>query len=212
MLQHAAGFSRGEGAESLCSGIEAKTRLQAPSETEAWAPGPDCPCRISCDCVRLGNMKPTVYIETSVISYLTSRPSRDLVTAAHQQITHDWWARVLPRLNPFVSVVVLDEIAQGDRKASQRRIETVALFGVLQLAPEVRDLADRYFEAMDLPAKARADAYHLAMATYHGMDYLLTWNCTHIAGARARRVVERVNSSLNIASPAICTPEELMEV
>lgn len=157
-------------------------------------------------------MRPTAYIETSVVSYLAARPSRDLVTAAHQQMTQEWWKVVLPKLDPFVSAVVLDEVSRGDREAAKRRIQAVASFGVLQLTAEVRDLAERYFAAIDLPAKARADAYHLALATWHGMDYLVTWNCTHIAGARVRRVVESLNANRRIASPVICTPEELMEI
>jgi predicted nucleic acid-binding protein len=157
-------------------------------------------------------MKPTVYVETSVISYRTARPSRDLVVAAHQQLTADWWERALPQLDAYVSPTVLDEIAQGDEKAAQERLAAVAAFGVLELVPQVGTLADQYFAAIDLPEKARADAYHLAMAVWHGMDYLVTWNCQHIAGARIKRVVETVNAGQRLLTPVICTPEELMEV
>jgi hypothetical protein len=83
---------------------------------------------------------------------------------------------------------------------------------VLELVPQVGTLADQYFAAIDLPEKARADAYHLAMAVWHGMDYLVTWNCQHIAGARIKRIVETVNAAENLLTPVICTPEELMEV
>lgn len=157
-------------------------------------------------------MKPTVYVETSVISYRTARPSRDLVVAAHQQLTADWWERALPQLDAYVSPTVLDEISQGNEKAAQERLAAVAAFGVLELVPQVGALADQYFAAIDLPEKARADAYHLAMAVWHGMDYLVTWNCQHIAGARIKRIVETVNAGQTLLTPVICTPEELMEV
>lgn len=119
-------------------------------------------------------VKPTVYIETSVISYLTSQASRDVVVAAHQQLTAEWWQRALPQFEPFVSLVVLEEIARGDPQAASRRQDSVAGFGVLEVSAEVRNLAERYFAAIDIPERARADAYHLALAVWHGMDYLLT--------------------------------------
>ena len=156
-------------------------------------------------------MKPSVYIETSVVSYLTAQVSRDLVVAAHQQITADWWAQALPKFEVFVSTVVMEEIGRGDSQAAKRRAEAVSAFEVLEVTPEVRALADRYFTAIDLPERARADAYHLALAAWHGMDYLVTWNCTHIASGKVKLIVQRLNASQSIASPVICTPEELME-
>ncbi|HNS23143.1 MAG TPA: type II toxin-antitoxin system VapC family toxin [Sedimentisphaerales bacterium] len=104
-------------------------------------------------------MKPTVYVETSVISHLTAQASRDLVVAAHQQVTVEWWQKALPQLEPFVSPVVLEEITRGDPEAARRRMDAVAAFQVLEVLPEVRDLAERYFTAIDLPEKARADVH-----------------------------------------------------
>jgi hypothetical protein len=91
-------------------------------------------------------------------------------------------------------------------------MKAVASFGILEVLPEVRDLAEHYFTVIDLPEKARADAYHLALAVWHGMDYLVTWNCTHIAGGRVKLMMQRMNAGRAIASPIICTPEELMEI
>ena len=88
----------------------------------------------------------------------------------------------------------------------------MAAFGILQVSPEVRDLAEHYFAAVDLPERARADAYHLALAVWHGMDYLVTWNCTHIAGGKVKLLVQRINAARGIGSPVVCTPEELMEM
>ena len=157
-------------------------------------------------------MKPTVYIETSVISYLTAQVSRDLVVAAHQQVTAEWWEQALPAFEPFISPVVLEEIGRGDPDAAKKRMKAVSAFQVLEVAPEVRDLAEHYFAAIDLPEKARADAYHLALAVRHGMDYLVTWNCTHIAGGKVKLIVQRVNAGRALATPIICMPEELMEI
>jgi predicted nucleic acid-binding protein len=157
-------------------------------------------------------MKPTVYIETSVISYLTAQVSRDLIVAAHQQVTAEWWEQALPKFEPFISPVVLEEIGRGDPDAAKRRRKAVAAFKVLEVAPQVRDLAEYYFAVIDLPEKARADAYHLALAVWHGVDYLVTWNCTHIAGGKVKLMVERTNAGSGVRSPIICTPEELMEI
>ncbi|MFO7870508.1 MAG: type II toxin-antitoxin system VapC family toxin [Kiritimatiellia bacterium] len=157
-------------------------------------------------------MKKTVYIESSVVSYYTARASRDIIVAAHQQCTAEWWEKVLPRLEAFVSPVVLEEISRGDAVAAVKRQDVVKDFSSLEVYEEVIDLAEEYFEAMDIPDKAKADAYHLALATLHGMDYMVTWNCSHIASGRVRRIVDEINVIHRMRSPVICTPEELMEV
>jgi predicted nucleic acid-binding protein len=156
-------------------------------------------------------MKPTVYVETTVISYLVAKPSRDLITAAHQQITYAWWETALPLFDAFISPMVMEEITRGDTEAVRLRLESVSSFPLLEVLPEVRSLAEAYFSAVEIPEKARADSYHLALAAWHGMDYLVSWNCTHIVSGRVKRIVEEVNSTYGIRSPIICTPEELME-
>jgi predicted nucleic acid-binding protein len=157
-------------------------------------------------------VKPTAYIETSVISYRTARPSRDLIVAAHQQMTHDWWERVLPQCDAFISPVVLEEIVHGDSDAARRRQQIVTAFPAVEVVPEVHPLAAAYFAAIPLPDKAQADAYHLALASWHGLDYLVSWNCTHIVSGRVRMIIEEVNAEFGIRTPIICTPEELMEI
>jgi predicted nucleic acid-binding protein len=157
-------------------------------------------------------VKPTVYIETSVISYRAARPSRDLIVAAHQQMTHEWWEGILPQCAAFVSPVVLEEIAHGDPDAAQQRLQSITALPVLEVVPEVHTLAAAYFAAIPLPDKAQADAYHLALAAWHGLDYLVSWNRTHIVSGRVRMIVEEVNAQFGIRTPIICTPEELMEV
>lgn len=88
----------------------------------------------------------------------------------------------------------------------------LAGFAILEVNEDVQRLAERYFSAIDLPDRARIDAFHLAMAVWHGTDYLLSWNCKHIASARVRKTLAEINETLGIQTPVICTPEELMEV
>jgi predicted nucleic acid-binding protein len=138
--------------------------------------------------------KQTVYIETTVLSYLTSRPSRDLLVAAHQQVTVDWWENWLPSFQPFISALVIEEISRGDETAARLRLEKISGFPVFEITDEVRQLADLYFEAIPIPDKARGDAYHLAVAAFHGMDFLVTWNFGHILNPRVRSVIQAINT------------------
>lgn len=133
--------------------------------------------------------KPVLYLETTVISYYTSRPSLDVVIAGHQAVTVQWWEWDLPKFEAVVSQVVLDEIARGDPELAARRLAAVAGMNVLELSDEVEALASDIFLSIVLPQTARADALHLALATWHGVDYLASWNCRHIASARVRRTV-----------------------
>lgn len=155
--------------------------------------------------------KQSVYIETTVVSYLTARPSRDLIVAAHQQVTVEWWENELPKLEPFISPIVIEEVSRGDESASKVRLEKIVKFPVLEIIDEVRELADLYFEQIPIPDKARGDAFHLAIATFHGMDFLVSWNFSHILSARVRAVIQEINTIRGISTPIICTPEELME-
>jgi predicted nucleic acid-binding protein len=155
--------------------------------------------------------KPTVYIESTIISYYTALRTRDLIIAAHQEITLEWWGSVLPGLDPYISQIVLDEVSRGDMDAAQRRLAAVRDFEVLEMTPHIASLADMYFDALDIPEKARNDSLHLAIAVCHGMDYLVSWNCTHISAGRVRNVVGRIDDEEGFQTPIICTPEELME-
>jgi len=156
--------------------------------------------------------KQSVCIETTVVSYLTARPSRDLIVAAHQQVTEEWWENTLSLLDPFVSPIVIEEVSRGDEASAKLRLEKIVRFSVLEITNEVRDLAELYFKRIPIPDKARGDAFHLAVATYHGMDFLVSWNFTHILSARVRAVIQDINTIRGISTPIICTPEELMEV
>jgi predicted nucleic acid-binding protein len=155
-------------------------------------------------------MGATVYIETSIISYLTAYPSRDLITAAHQQITHAWWQVRRPVFSLFASQVVLDEAAAGDPGMASKRIELLAGVPLLEITPEVADLAATLIAKLPLPPRAGADAAHIAVAAYHGMDFLLTWNCAHIANAVLRPRIEKICKEHGYSFPVLCTPEELV--
>lgn len=156
-------------------------------------------------------MKPALYLETSVLGYLTSRFSRDLVTAGRQQLTREWWRSERDRYEIFLSPFVLDESEAGDAEAAAERTE--ALEGLPLIEPDERAdaLAERLMREVPLPQKAAVDAAHIAVAAVSGMDYLLTWNFKHIANAFLRDRIERVCRSSGYRPPVICTPEELIE-
>jgi predicted nucleic acid-binding protein len=142
---------------------------------------------------------------------LAAQPSRDLVTAAHQQITYDWWRRRRSAFDLFVSQLVIDEAAAGDPDAAARRSTLIAELPLLDVTPAVTSFAAFLVEAAAFPVRAGADALHIALAAIHGVDYLLTWNCAHIANAGLRVLVERACAKQGYAAPTMCTPEELME-
>jgi len=155
-------------------------------------------------------MRPRVYIETSVISYLAAHPSRDLITAAHQQITHTWWQVSRLGFVIFASQVVLDEVAAGDPQMARKRIDILTDVPLLDITPEVAELAAMLIARLSLPPRAGADALHIAVAAYHQMDFLLTWNCSHIANAILRPKIDRICTEQGYSAPVLCTPEELI--
>ncbi len=155
-------------------------------------------------------MKSRVYLETSVVSYLTSLPSRDIVRAAHQQLTRDWWA-AREQFELFTSQVVLDEAMRGDAGAAARRMSALQGVALLDVTDQAREIAARFLACGIMPAKAAVDALHVAIAVVHGMSYLLTWNCSHIANASIRGKIEAMCREADLQPPLICTPEELLE-
>ena len=155
-------------------------------------------------------MKKLVYIESSVISYLTAKLSRDLIIAAYQTITKDWWDSELKKHECFISDFVLDEISRGDIHASQARLDAVKGFKKLGLNETVFNLVKEYQKKLNIPERAHLDLYHLALSVGNGMDYVLSWNFKHIANAYVREKLTKINSLLGLRTPTICTPEELI--
>jgi predicted nucleic acid-binding protein len=155
-------------------------------------------------------MSETVYIETSILGYLTARSTKDLILAANIEITRDWWES---RRNAFIlytSEAVLDEVAQGDAEIAAQRLEILRDFPLLALNQAVQDLAAQFLARSSLPPKAKVDAIHIAAATIHGMDYLLTWNCKHIANAQIQGKLAEISLDFGYVLPILCTPNELM--
>lgn len=154
--------------------------------------------------------KPTIYLETSVISYYTARLSTNYVVLSHQELTRRWWENHFHEFYPHVSAIVLDEIARGDPSAAAARLWTITGVPLLPVLPECEELAEIYKVELQLPGRAAFDALHIAIATTHEVDFLVTWNCTHIAGAQVRRKLQELNERLGRRTPTICTPEELL--
>ena len=153
----------------------------------------------------------SVYIETSVISYLIARPSNDVRVAAAQVATIDWWETRKPGFDTYVSELVVAEAERGDPSAASQRLEAIRDLGRLEVTSAVRGLARALLEEGAVPKSSEVDAYHIATAAANGMDYLLTWNCTHIANATRRGSIERTCQRHGYVPPIICTPVELME-
>lgn len=150
----------------------------------------------------------TVYVETSVVSYLTARPSRSVVLAAHQTLTQAWW-RQRASFDLRVSQLVLDEAADGNAAMAARRLKALTGIPILALTTPATRVAAALVVAGALPRKAVVDAFHIGIAAAHQVDFLLTWNCRHLANAAMRGTIERVCRDAGLVPPVICTPEEL---
>ncbi len=155
-------------------------------------------------------MKPSVYIETTIPSYLTAWRSPELVMAANQEATRKWWDESRRGFELFISELVITEMSSGDADAVKRRITVVEGLSELALTDQAEALASKLLLGAALPQKAKADALHIAIATVNGMDYLLTWNCTHIANAIMRPRIESICRAAGYEPPVICTPPELV--
>lgn len=153
----------------------------------------------------------TVYLETTVPSYLAALPSRDLVIAAHQQVTREWWEKAKERFEIVISEAVLAEIQAGDPDAISRRMEIVKDLPILELNEDVRHLTRIYDQRLGLPTKAKADLLHISFAVSFEVDFLVTWNCAHIANGEVVRKLLHTNRELERNTPLILTPEELLE-
>ena len=152
-----------------------------------------------------------IYIESTIPSYVVARPARDLLQAARQQLTRDWWDLQRAKHELFTSQVVLDEIAFGEKVMAQLRLETLQAVPLLQVTDEVKALARKVLTSGLLPATADRDATHIAVASAYEMEILLSWNCRHIANAAIQTRLRRLVEAAGFTLPVICTPEELME-
>jgi hypothetical protein len=155
-------------------------------------------------------MKPSLYIETSVPSYYVSEGSMNVIVLAHQQITRAWWTKRLRDFRTYISPVVLEEARGGDPEQAAKRMEVLGQFEILEANKSVEELASRYAAELNIPDKAIRDAAHLAFACVYELDFLVTWNCAHIANGELIRRLIRFNAVAGVSTPTICTPEELL--
>ncbi len=152
----------------------------------------------------------TVYLETSIISYLTARPSRDLLAAALQKVTINWWDVQRGRFDIYTSDLVIEEARRGDASAVTWRLKALPGIPVLEITGEVVELAEALLNSGVLPRKAIGDSLHIALSAVHGLDYLLTWNCRHIDNAEKKPTIRKICTANGYPYPEICTPQELM--
>lgn len=156
-------------------------------------------------------MVSSVYIESSVISYLTARPSRDVVTVARQAITEEWWQERLDSFEVFISALVEEEISSGNADAAKRRLEAVADFPSLDITREAQSLAEHLLAARAIPATCPEDALHIGIAAANGIEFLLTWNFKHINNAQTKAIIANSLEQQGFICPVLCSPEELGE-
>ena len=152
-----------------------------------------------------------IYIESTIPSYVVARPARDLLQAARQQLTRDWWDFQRGQHALFTSQVVLDEIAFGEAAMAQLRLDSLDGVPLLQVNDEVKALARKVLQSGLLPVTADRDAAHIALASAYEMDLLLSWNCRHIANAVIQARLRRLAEGAGFTLPVICTPEELID-
>ena len=157
-------------------------------------------------------MKQSVYLETSVVSYLTSRPSRDLIAYSRQEISREWWGKMRDVFNIYISSVVLEEAARGSSEAAGIRMKFLEPFSILPFSDDVQSRAQILMDHITIPITELPDFLHLAVTSVYTIDYLVTWNCKHLANASIIKRLRKLSSRLDIYIPVICTPEELMEV
>jgi hypothetical protein len=157
-------------------------------------------------------MKPTLYIETSIVGYYAGRPSRDLIVAGRQQITRDWWENERQKYSLHISALVLQESQSGEPEAVRRREQALKGIPLLGTMSQTEKLAKALVEDGPIPREYPEDALHIAVAATNSMDFLLTWNFRHINNAKMKLDVMRLIARFGCECPVICTPEELLEI
>ncbi len=156
-------------------------------------------------------MKETVYVETSIFGYLAARSTTNLILAANMKITQDWWDTRRSAFTIYASELVEDEAARGDNAIANLRLDLLKSIMYLDITQEATELAQEFLQRSNLPSKAANDSLHIALATVYGLDYLLTWNCKHMANAQIQKKLSQISFELGYELPVICTPYELIE-
>ncbi len=155
-------------------------------------------------------MNESVYIETSIFGHLTARPTDNLIVAANVKMTQDWWNEHRCSFTLYASEIVEDEAGKGDPQMASQRLNLLQPLMLLELTEEAFQLSQAFLNQSSLPQKASNDALHMALATVYNLDYLLTWNCKHMANAQIQRKLAQISFDLGYTLPVICTPYELI--
>ena len=155
-------------------------------------------------------MEQKVYLETSIVSYYTARPSRDLVIAARQEITHEIWPFLQDDFAVFISALVIQEASRGDTEAAKKRLHAVSHIPVLEITQKVQDIAQSLINENVVSPEFEEDALHIAVAGVNGMDFLLTWNFSHINNAFKKSKIISALEKQGLIPPEICSPDELL--
>jgi len=155
-------------------------------------------------------VRETVYIETSILGYLTARSTKNLILAANIEVTKDWWEKRSQIFDLYASLIVVDEASLGDSEIATKRLTLLESCQLLNPTEAGQELTIQFLAKSNLPDKAANDAAHISLATVHGMDYLLTWNCKHIANVQIQKKLTQICFDFGYKLPRICTPYELM--
>ena len=155
-------------------------------------------------------MKPSLYLETTIPSYLAARMSSHIITAGKQLVTRDFWEEERHKYNLFVSDFVRRECGRGDKDVAERRLDFINGITTLENTPDVDPLADEYMRLLSIPPSKRIDALHLAMCCVHKMNILLSWNCSHL-GAESMQIAQKHNDAHGLFTPRMITPDALVK-
>jgi predicted nucleic acid-binding protein len=159
--------------------------------------------------VRLYFVTSRVYVETSIPSFFyEERPQPEMV--ARRTWTRDWWATASTANELVTSLAVVEELERGEFAAKESCLELVAKLPLLAIEPPILEVVEAYIRHRVMPADPVGDALHLALASYHRCDFLVTWNCRHIANANKFGHIRRVNAILGLYNPSLVTPLELL--
>ena len=161
--------------------------------------------------LKYATIKPSVYIESTVVSYLVARPSNNPILAARQKASQQLWEDYADRFEFVISDIVSNEVRLGDPNAAQRRLEVISSLRVLELLPEVDVLGQKLLDTGAVPRNSEPDAQHIAIATVHGVEYLVSWNHKHIVNENKQERINQVCQAAGFQRTTICTPIELME-
>jgi predicted nucleic acid-binding protein len=151
----------------------------------------------------------TVYIETSIASFY-HETRRNAESLARKHWTRHWWSVRRQHFVCHTSIATIDELERGNHPMKADKLSVVAELNLLEINHDIREIAKVYISNYLMPAEIIGDALHVAIASYHKMDYLLTWNCNHLANANKKKHLRRINERLHLNTPEIITPLELM--